>query len=187
MRKLLQRHRAAVLITAAFALLLFVGIIISTWQAVVARRAEQTALTLKSDAEQARLAESEARKQAELQAFIVQLNQRVHEYENAADMGGERLEFYREKLLALAGLLQMVPEHAPAWRDHLIMTVLLAGRDVAPSPILPERPSYDIRQAALSSDGRRIVTATADGTLQVRDFPSLKSRTVCRHDGFDLG
>jgi len=178
-RKFIQRHRAAVLTVAAFAVLLAAASIISTWQAIVAMRAERLALKLKAESDQARDAETEARKKAELQAFVVQFQDRRQRYQDAifrsisAEEGEQRLP---EAFLGLADLLRKVPDHAPAWREHLVMTVLLAGGKLAPPPVLPDRQGVDMGCFALGSDDQRILTATKDGAIQVRDFPLLTFR-----------
>jgi serine/threonine protein kinase/tetratricopeptide (TPR) repeat protein len=178
-RKFVQRHRAAVITAAAFAVLLAAASIISTWQAIAATRAERIALKLKEESDKARDAETEARKKAELQGFVAQFHERRKPYQQALDSFlsyEERQARVREAIPGLADLLRKVPDHAPAWRDHLVMTVLLAGGIVAPPPTLPDRPGIDLESYALSGDGQRIITATNDGTIQVRDFPSLALR-----------
>jgi serine/threonine protein kinase/tetratricopeptide (TPR) repeat protein len=81
LRKLLRRHRAAVLTAAALAALLMAGATISTWQAIRATWAEQTMRTAlgeteqaKGRAENARAESEEAQRQAEaVTEYLVKL------------------------------------------------------------------------------------------------------------------
>jgi serine/threonine protein kinase len=179
-RKLALRHRVAVLTSLAFVLMLTTLLTASIWQAVVATRAERIAIQLKDDAEKAREAESEARKNAELRAFVTTLEkltgQGTHlEVDNLFSQTGFES---REAFLRFAYLLREAPEHAPAWRDHLVMTLILAGRSIAPPMSLSDRPGFDVEKAEICASGRLIATATTDGTVQIREYPSLASRCV---------
>jgi eukaryotic-like serine/threonine-protein kinase len=81
LRKFARKHRAALTTTAAFALLLLAAAAISTWQAVVATRAERRAAAQRLEAIVARTAESEAksiavaeRDQSARNAYVSSLN-----------------------------------------------------------------------------------------------------------------
>jgi tetratricopeptide (TPR) repeat protein len=71
LRKLLRRHRAAVLTAAAFVLLLVAGVVVSAWQAVRATAAE----ALARDKERQALEESEAKERARREAEVAQRKQ----------------------------------------------------------------------------------------------------------------
>ena len=53
-QKFIQRHKAGLATAAALLLLLLTGVVVSTWQAVRATRAERTQALLRQQAEQAR-------------------------------------------------------------------------------------------------------------------------------------
>ncbi len=65
LRKFARKHRAALGTAAAFAGLLVLAVVVSTWQAIRARKAETEAHRDRDAALTARLAESEARRRAE--------------------------------------------------------------------------------------------------------------------------
>ncbi len=177
-RKYFVRHRAALLVSSTFLLMLTTLLVVSIRQVIVPPRGDRTAMELKHDALTARKAESEARKAADLRVFMAKF-QRVADQATHLALGspiGEVFDERRETFLRLAYLLREVPDDAPAWRDHLVMTLILAGRGIAPPADLPGRHGFDVQQAALSSGGRLLATATSDGTVQVRDYPSLAIR-----------
>jgi hypothetical protein len=64
-RKFVRKHRAGLVMAGALAALLVVGVAVSTWQAVRARRAEAAALASLADTEAARAAEAKERQSAE--------------------------------------------------------------------------------------------------------------------------
>jgi serine/threonine protein kinase len=65
LRKFTRKHRAALATAALIGLLLLLGIAVSTWQAVRARRAEQAAMMAAAEERQARESEAEQRRRAE--------------------------------------------------------------------------------------------------------------------------
>jgi serine/threonine protein kinase len=83
LRKLARRHRKALTVAAAFALLLVLGVVISTWEAVRATLAEEEAVT-------ARDAETRERKHAEQQR--TQAEQHRKRAEGAERLARQRLE-----------------------------------------------------------------------------------------------
>jgi hypothetical protein len=65
LRKFVRKHRAGLGMAAALAVLLLLGVAVSTWQAVRATRAEAAALASLAETEKARAAEAEQRQLAE--------------------------------------------------------------------------------------------------------------------------
>ena len=177
LRKFIRRHRAGALLFLSFVVMFATLVSASFWQAVVARRAERIAIDLKNDAEAARADESAARKSAEARVFGTKF-QTLAAHPTHMALGDARAADRREDVLRLAYLLRAVPDHAPAWRDHLVMTLILAGRSISPLADLPDRHGFDVEWAKPGANGRLIATATAEGSVQVRDYPSLASRFV---------
>jgi serine/threonine protein kinase len=65
LRKFVHKHRAAIVVAAAFVGLLIAGVAFSSWQAIRATRAESQALTDREAAEKSQARESQLRREAE--------------------------------------------------------------------------------------------------------------------------
>ena len=130
-RKLVQRNLAAVITVGEFLVLLTVATIVSTLLAIKYRRAVQTASELKTKAEQ-----------GELQTFVAHFQDRSNRYAESAKEYAQD-EKHRAAFLRIAQLLGTVPSRIAAWRDHLIMRVLLAGQPTSPWD-LPDKKGFDI-------------------------------------------
>jgi serine/threonine protein kinase/tetratricopeptide (TPR) repeat protein len=109
-RKLARKHRAALVTTAAFAALLLLAAVVSTWQAIRAMRAEAAARSDRDKAVAARQAESEAR----LRAEDAEKSARVE-----ADKAKAVNDFLSEDLLT-----QAEPAHT-AVEDHVSLLEVL--------------------------------------------------------------
>ncbi|HEV3078299.1 MAG TPA: serine/threonine-protein kinase, partial [Gemmataceae bacterium] len=173
--KLLRKHRAAVLTAAAFVLLLLAGALISSWQAVRATQAEQTAnadrdraLTAEHDAnvqrDKAVSAEKRAREsQADLTAFSEFLVQDILSAARPPDREGGGLGInvtVKTALDAAVPKLRLRFQGKP-WAEFLCSHALGKTYDrrgdlEAAEPLL--RRAWELcRQYAPADDRRRII------------------------------
>jgi WD40 repeat protein len=169
-RKFVYRHRAVVLTIAAFAILLLAGVALSTWQAVVAIRAEKEAKSQRDAADKARDAEAEARKQTEVALSDSRRKTASTTYERAqalceegrADLG----------LAWMARSLELTPAGAVDL-DRTIRTSMnmWAGQLNTIRP-MPDSTDWNkvtnICDVAVSPDGLSVLTVNLDVQGQVQ-------------------
>jgi serine/threonine protein kinase/tetratricopeptide (TPR) repeat protein len=100
LRKLVRKNRAPVAVGATIATLLLLGVLVSTFLAMRAMRAQEAALRERDAAEQARQAEEQQREQAEAQRKRAEGSER--QAAGAANEAKAVLEFLQNNLLAAA-------------------------------------------------------------------------------------
>ncbi|MEO2090442.1 MAG: serine/threonine-protein kinase [Gemmataceae bacterium] len=182
-RKFVSRHRAGVFTAVTFAVLLLAGAAVSSWQAVVATRAEREASTQRdraSEAERQAVAERDAAARAErlatARADDLAYRLGVNEFVLAAaayDKGDAALA---------AEHLSNVPPRQRNWEWHFLKHQALGGM----FSLYGHRD--EVRGVVYSPDGTRILTGSRDGTARLWDArtgtPVLELRG---HTGFLSG
>jgi WD40 repeat protein/serine/threonine protein kinase len=165
LRKTARRHSLAFAAAAAVVLALASGITLTTWQAVRATRAEQMQVRLRTDAEKAR---------QEAQAEAGRLLEFKKELSTADFLQAQRLLEQDNSNDALAYLAQSFYEDPANRAAATRLATLLAYRSwMIPVTALPH--SNRVNWAEYSPDGRRIVTASEDGTAQVWETDTGKA------------
>jgi tetratricopeptide (TPR) repeat protein len=119
LRKLLHRHRTGVLAVAAFAALLLAGVVVSTWQAVRATRAEARAWEAADAERDAREAEASQRRRAEeaealARDRLAEVTREKQRADGEARTAQAVNEFLQQDLLLQADSLEQADRGFPA-------------------------------------------------------------------------
>ena len=186
-RRLVRRNKLAFAASAAVAIVLLIGIVVSMWQAIRATTAEREQRRLREDAEKARAGETVQRQQAtrsaaEARKAVTRLEIEKAETFFAGDNSGRALAF-------LARLLRQQPTNRVV-AERVLSALGQRNFSLPVAPALrhdePERGSNEplgktsrflgsvplrdlVRSANFSPDGQRIVTAGKDGTARLWD------------------
>ena len=185
-QKAWRRNRLAFAAAAAVAGALTVGLGISTWQAVRAKRAERVALAAQLKESQSRMEADAARLQADTarqnevqlrRQAVTTLNEleleRAGELFAAADTS--------RALAYLADILRRNPTNQVA-ADRALSALIHQQR--AAFLTQPLEHQGEVVSAHFSADGQRVVTASLDKTSRVWDVETGRPLTASlRHDG----
>jgi WD40 repeat protein/serine/threonine protein kinase len=154
LRKFARKYRMPVIVGAAFALLLVAGIILSVWQAVRATDAEREATQKRADAEVAQEWARAAEQEIRQQWYAATCNAMQPAWESG-QVGRVR---------ALLAETETYPDRGFEWYYwqrlcHLELRTLIGHR-------------VRITAVSWSPDGKRLATASGDGTAKVWDADS---------------
>ena len=178
LQKMLHRNKVVFAASALISIVLLLGVVVSTWQAIRATQAERTQNRLREDAEKARMDEATQRKRAEDSAELVaqalgQIEMRQASAKQTATTLAQRsLEAQITGLSVLRG-------GADFSLDGLkVVTISKDNRariwDVRTGKPVGEPLKYAgvITFARFSPDGRQVLTASEDKTAQVWNVAS---------------
>ena len=161
--KLVRRNKGVFATVGAVALMLVLGVAVSTWQAARARRAEREQGVLRTAAEEARQNETQLRQQAEAASVDARATLSSSDF-----LQGLRLieeDKPNDALPFLARSVSVNPANNAALTR--LATLLTYHSWMLPTPVL--KHGGPVNSAEFSPDGKRIVTASADGTARVWD------------------
>src|SRR5262249_35494463 len=114
LKKFARKHKKSLTVSAAFALLLVLGVVASTWQAVRATRAEGKALAEQEKTEAAVVAERTAKTQAR-EALDALMNDVVETmFAQQPELGETEKAFLRKVLASYEAITQELGETAEA-------------------------------------------------------------------------
>ena len=164
-QKFVRRNRLAVFSSAAVALALFIGIVLSTREAGRAQRAERLA--------EIRLDEVGTEKEAKDQALKKSREQlRLMSRSDQAVAQNHFLNNqWSEGIAYLGRAIQNDPDNQPA-KKHLWSALINEQGQRDPLPELILSHGALVRMASFSANGRRILTASHDKTAQIWDTGS---------------
>jgi WD40 repeat protein/serine/threonine protein kinase len=152
LRKFARKYRNALTVSAAFALLLVLGVVASTWQAVRATRAEGEATAARDKTQAALNREREALERERQNAYY----QRIALAER---------EWTANNVSRYDRLLDECPDNLRGWEWHYLKRLRY-------KTLAPLRHDAAVLSAAVSPDSRRIASGSQDGIVKVWDAPT---------------
>jgi WD40 repeat protein len=170
-----RRNRALAAALLAVALLLVAGSVVSTLFGIRAKASAERAEEEANQARQARQAAEtasaeEARQRRAAEALTHQNRRQLAQFQVAS---GTRLLHDGDLAAALPWFAEAVQTDLPERRDTHRTRFFNVWRST-PRPVLLWRHGDGISQLAVSPDGRRAVSGSADGTVQVWDLQAGK-------------
>ncbi|MEJ7592804.1 MAG: protein kinase [Planctomycetaceae bacterium] len=180
LRKFANRYRAALVTIAAFGVLLIAGVVVSAWLAVRAKTAERQAIMARDDKERARReavsateAEAEQHRKADLNAEIAQQQTKLAErhlylaHMNLAQSGWEDSAI--NQTVSLLDLYRPAEGLASSAGDVRGFEWYYWDRCCHSDLLTLNAHSAAVTSVAVSPDGRRLASASADQTVKVSD------------------
>jgi WD40 repeat protein len=161
LRKFARRYWMPVAVTAAFALLLVAGGVVSTWQAVRATRAETQAVQQRDLATEAEGVANQRRQEAETARYAAE----AAKY--AASMGLLQAAWDNHNMLRVRDLLNETAKSPERGFEWYYWQRLCRVEHV---PLLGHQGG--VLALAFAPDGQRLVTGVTDGTARVWDLSS---------------
>ncbi len=181
-RKFVHRHAGSVATAALIALTIILGLVVSTAMYLRAEDARQKEAAARAQAEQAREKETVARTQAEQAEQATK--QKAEElrrtlYVNSIQLADAK---YREgNIRRMRELLTACPEDLRGWEWHRL-------NYISDQSIMTLRGHESrVDSTAVSPDGKRIVSGSADNTIKIWDaVRGAELLTIQRVDGNDV-
>jgi WD40 repeat protein len=164
LQKLVRRNRLAFAAAGAVTLALIAGVLVSTWQAVLAVRAKNQAKASEQKAQQARADEARQRELAQAEAKRAEENAILLKIQRAEDL------FAADNSSAALAWLAQVLRQSPTNRlaaQRLISA--LSQRNFPLPTVEPLKHAGELRFAEFSPDAHHVLTASADNTARVWD------------------
>jgi serine/threonine protein kinase len=153
LKKFVNRHLGPIVIAGIIIVITFNSLGFATFQWLLARDSEKTAIWEREAANEARLNEADQRRVAEQQAHSA-----------AVDLDLEYCESgkVREGLLRLARTLKRLPPDAVALKQNVMLNILVWGQDIAPLVEFPPAINHDT-----TPDGRLSIRQTGNYSAEV--------------------